>query len=368
MADQRTRIGEEIVRICRNFYSKYEDDNPVKCAYGVKQCDYIIFAGLHKGFKSMNLFDAAAVLQENLGLEAMIQTAKSVVEAVRSNIQDLRISEYIHTSCYTTGSIFQSLESMESKLQLIKPLNLTSFSRNPASSHAESTWSTFLHEKGTLQTSNSTHQKPKRKKKSIKSANKMFSQAVCMYGDMEIVLRSCKISTIYSVSSHQLRAGSTIFRELLREESAFQKHSQNDTSQATLCQLEIRKDFDPKVFAIFLYILHGRGHNLPHDTMPFETAIILVAICDEYNCSALLQPWHGRWIHNWRQYSDSSGYEDRLLAAWVTGDDKIFQALTKTFAETGIVQDKVLIIIVEEEPGKDVQKLCKFIHQEIIGI
>jgi len=253
MADQRARIGEEIVRICRNFYSKYEDDNPVKCAYGVKQCDYIIFAGLHKSFKSMNLLDAAEGLQWDLGLEAMIQTVKSMVEAVASNIQHFRIGEYIHTYCYNTDSIVQSLESMESKLQLIKPLCLTSLSRKPANSHAESTWSTFLHEEGTLRRSVSTYRKAWRAKKANRPANKVFSRDVCMCGDMEIILKSSTISTVYSVSSHQLRAGCTIFRELLGEESAFQKQSRNNISQATPYQLEIRNNFDPKVFAIFLY-------------------------------------------------------------------------------------------------------------------
>ncbi|KAF8252008.1 hypothetical protein K440DRAFT_537513, partial [Wilcoxina mikolae CBS 423.85] len=58
IADQRGKIGEEIVRTCRAIITKYENDNPIKCAYRVRTCDYVIFAGLCKSFKSMNLFNA----------------------------------------------------------------------------------------------------------------------------------------------------------------------------------------------------------------------------------------------------------------------------------------------------------------------
>jgi hypothetical protein len=82
----------------------------------------------------------------------------------------------------------------------------------------------------------------------------------------------------------------------------------------------------------------------------------------------VLQPWQKKSVEKWKQFSESSGYEDRLLEAWVSGDDKIFQALTKMFAKSWEVQDNECIIVVKEEPVKEVKKLCKFFPQEIIGI
>ncbi|KAF8245678.1 hypothetical protein K440DRAFT_645689 [Wilcoxina mikolae CBS 423.85] len=342
MADQRAKIGEEIVRTCR----------------------------LHKSFKSINLLNAGAGFQADLELEAIFQCTKSVMDGVANNLHNLRIGNYIHSSCYTAVSVVQSLQSI---LQGIKPLYLTSFSGNSAASDAESTWSTFLREEGTFS-------RPTSSCRTERSAE-VFSLDVCKYGDMEIVLKSNTgtIPTVYSVSSHQLRAGSRIFRNLLDQDSAFQGKSRHgdkqaadsasaeEANQAQHYQLEVVKNYDPAIFAVFLFVLHASVQKLPEGTMHFQYLINLVAVCDDYECSVLLQPWHGKWVDNWRQYSENPGYEDWLFVAWALGEDKIFQSLTKKFSESGIVQDNEFVVVADEDHAvKDVKHLCKFIPEVII--
>jgi hypothetical protein len=365
MAEQRAKIGEEVVRTCRGFITKYEDDTPIKCPQGVRVCDYVIFAGLCKSFKSMNLFNPDAGFQANLQLEAVFLHTKTVLrDSLESTLKSLKTGSQYHTTCYSKLSVVQSLQSL---LEQIKPLYLTSFSRKPAVSDTRHHWENFLREEGTFSHSTSI------------SAADVVHLDIYESGDMVIFLKTNTIHATYTVSSHQLRTGSPIFRDLLGQGSAFQEHTRHNSvqnldsglnayfpNQTAHYQLEVAKDFDPTAFAIILYILHARVQKLP-ESMHFENLISVVAICDYYDCSALLQPWHGKWVDSWRKYSNSPGYENWLFAAWVLREDHIFQTLTKNFAKNGIELRSKYVISVEDEQ-ESVAWLSIFIPQAIKGM
>jgi hypothetical protein len=196
---------------------------------------------------------------------------------------------------------------------------------------------------------------------------------------MEIFLKTNTIHATYTVSSHQLRTGSPVVRDLLGQGSAFQEHTRYNPDQnldsglhahipiqASHYQLEVAKDFDPTAFAIVLYILHARVQNLP-ESMDFENLISVISICDYYDCSAQLHPWHGKWVDRWRKYSSSPGYENWLFAAWALREDHIFKTLTKNFAKNGRPPRCKRMISVEDEQ-ESVALLSKFIPQAIRGM
>ncbi|KAF8541978.1 hypothetical protein BDD12DRAFT_827083 [Trichophaea hybrida] len=364
IADQRAKIGEEIVRTCRSIITKYEADNPIKCVYGVRTCDYLIFAGLCKSFKSMNLFDADAGLPTNLDLTTIVKTTISVLcDGLGSILLNLKTGSDYHSTCYNNLLIVQSLQSL---LERIKPLSLTSFSRKLATSETRLQWERFLHTEGSFS------------RQIRRTDTDVFHLNVYEYGDMQIVLKTNKIHATYTVSSHQLRAGSPIFRDLLGQGSTFQEHIRHcheqtlDTglhaeysNQETHYQLEIKKDYDPTAFSIVLYLLHARVQILP-ESMDFEDVISTLAICDHYHCSALLQPWNDKWIKSWRRLWKSSGYENWLFVAWVMGEGIIFQTLTKKFAQRGIFRNNEFLIAIEDDLERVDKDLSKFIPQAII--
>ncbi|KAF8245689.1 hypothetical protein K440DRAFT_586816, partial [Wilcoxina mikolae CBS 423.85] len=53
MAARRTAVGEDIARLCRHTYDKYDDHSTVKCEFGTRFCDNVIFAALHHGMAEM---------------------------------------------------------------------------------------------------------------------------------------------------------------------------------------------------------------------------------------------------------------------------------------------------------------------------
>jgi hypothetical protein len=204
----------------------------------------------------MNLFNAMTGFQADLGLESIIQTTENVMgDAVANNLCNLQIDGYDHSFCYDTLSVVQQLESV---LQGIKPLYLTAFSRKPAVSDTRHEWESFLDAERThirLHPCTSTE---------------VCRLDVCMYGDMEIILKTNTMDVIYAVSSHQLRAGSPTFRNLLGQDSPFQEHARHsyepthdsvlnadDPNQMTRYQHEVNEDFDPTAFCIVLYLLHA---------------------------------------------------------------------------------------------------------------
>jgi hypothetical protein len=195
---------------------------------------------------------------------------------------------------------------------------------------------------------------------------------------MEIVLKTNTIHATYVVSSHQLRAGFSVFRDLLGQDSAFQEYTRcrhgqirdsrlDADSNRGHYQLELKKDHDLTALSIVLFILHARMQTLP-ESVQFDNLVNIAAVCDYYNCSAVLQPWSKKWIDSWRKWSGSPEYEDWLFVSWAFREDQIFQTLTKKFSESGIVEDNGFVIVVKEEPVKDIKYLSKYIPQTIIGM
>ncbi|KAF8536323.1 hypothetical protein BDD12DRAFT_851541 [Trichophaea hybrida] len=363
MADQRTKIGQEIVTACQDFYTTFEGDNPIKCRYGIKECDYITFAGIHKAFKSKKLYPTDVELRAHMAPDAIVDIVKSAIAEVKISLQIMsNIGGYGHSSCNDPAD--ELIRNLQSKLDRIEPLQLASFTKEPVASKARSEWERFLLEESTL-TNHSIDGIP------------AFHLEVCRYGDMEIVLKTTSIHATYVVSSHQLRAASSTFHSLLNTGTAFQEltrcHHQQTTElelnsdnshQVGQYQLELKKDHDPTALFIVFLILHARMQILP-ESVHFDNLVSVAAICDYYNISAVLQPWCGKWIDNWRQFIGTPGYEDWLFVSWVLRENETFQILTKKFCEHGIVEDNEFLIVIKEEP-KDFIKLSKFTPQQII--
>jgi len=330
--------------------------------YKIKECDYIMFAALHKAFKSKELYPTDAELPAHMALNAIVEIAKSAITEVKCSLPRMsNIGGYGHHYCY--GPADEFTRKLQAKLDEIEPLQLTVFTKKPVASNTRPEWERFLHEENTL----ASH--------SV-GGNLTFHLEVCRYGDMEIVLKTTTVHATYVVSSHQLRAGSPTFCDLLGPGSAFQEHTRHpshsgltnadDPNQGGRYQLELKEDHDPTALFIALLILHARVQTLP-ESVHFDNLVGIAAICDYYNCSTILQPWCGKWIDSWRQFLGTPGYEDWLFVSWVLREDQAFQTLTKKFSQIGIVEDNEFLIVVKEEP-KDVMKLSKSIPQQIIGI
>jgi hypothetical protein len=286
------------------------------------------------------------------------------MDQVKQSVQQIRINNSSHYSCCIPAN--ELVRSLQAIIIGIDPLQLTSFSKKPAASETRSEWARFLHKEGTFS-------------RSIRRTDpEIFCLDVCKYGDMEIILKTNTIHVTYVVSSHQLRAGSPVFRDLLGQDSAFREHAscrhgqtldsglEADSNRGNY-QLELKKDHDPTALSIVLFILHARVQTLP-ENVHFDNLVSIVAVCDYYNCLAVLQPWQGKWIDSWRKYSESPGYEDWLFVSWAFREDQIFQTLTKKISESGIIEDNEFVVVVQEEPVKDVKYLSKFIPQAIIGM
>jgi len=365
MADQRDKIGQEVITACRDFYIKFEGSSSISCRQGgYKECDFIFFGALHKAFKSINLHPSDAELQAHLALDAIVKTIKSAMDEVKQSINKISVSgSSRHYICGDPADEF--VWSLQTKLGGIEPLHLMSFSKKPAALEAKSEWTAFLLKEATFSSIQTT-------------GPEIFRLSVCKYGDMEIVLKTNTIHATYVVSSHQLRAGSPVFRDLLGQDSAFVEHNScryrqtpdsglNANSNRGHYQLQLKKDHDLAALSIVLFILHARVQALP-ESVHFDNLIIILAICDYYDCSVVLQPWQGKWIESWRKHLGSPGYEDWLYVSWVFREDQTFQTLTKKLSESGVVEDDEFVFIVKEEPVRDVKYLSKFIPQMIIGM
>jgi hypothetical protein len=365
MADQRAKIGQEIVTICGEVYNKFEASDPINCKHGIKECDYITFVGLHKAFKSKKLYPTDAKLQAHITPNDIVEIAKGAITEVKNSLQRMsKVGGYGHSGCY--GPADGLILSLQKELNGIEPLQLTSFLKKPVASSTRSRWESFLRNESTL-TSHSI------------DGNLTFHLEVCKYGDIEIVLKTTTVHATYVVSSHQLRAASPTFCLFLGTGSGYQEQTQcrqeqtpdlglnaDNSYQGGHYQLQLKKEHDPTALFIVLLILHARVQALPKK-VKFDNLVSIAAICDYYNCSAVLQPWCGMWIDSWRPCLETPGYEDWLFVSWVLREDQAFQTLTKKFSKNGIVEDNEFLIVVSEEP-KNAKKLSKFIPREIIGI
>ncbi|KAF1990142.1 hypothetical protein K402DRAFT_325609, partial [Aulographum hederae CBS 113979] len=62
--------------------------------------------------------------------------------------------------------------------------------------------------------------------------------------------------------------------------------------------------------------------------MSFELLVQFSKFCDKYDCTALVKPWVGGWIHRHIDHLLEPGYENFLWIAWAFGRDDIFENLT----------------------------------------
>lgn len=356
MADQRTKIGQDIVLACRDILNKYDDSNTIMCNNRLRECDYVAFAGLRRGFRSENIL-LDSDLHAHLALDTMIQTVKKVVDDVTNSIRTIMYNSYNNHNCYTL--ISQVVNGLRAKLEEITPLRLESFSREPAATDPRLTWNALLRV-GDVSTNPTV---------------RLIRLDICKYGDMEIVLKTDAIHTTYLVSSHQLRTSSRVIRDLLSENSEFEENNRHRQSQTSASaptvdiseryRLEIKENFDPTAFAVVLYIIHAGGKNLP-ETIPFKGLTAVAAVCEHYDCSAMLGPWYGKWSEQWRKETEKFEYANWLLIAWAFGENQIFQTLAKKLSESGIVEDNEFLIVRNEVPGAT-RRLSKHIPQIIIG-
>ncbi|KAF8248386.1 hypothetical protein K440DRAFT_680133 [Wilcoxina mikolae CBS 423.85] len=307
MADQRHKIGQEFVVACSDVLAKYDNDDTIKCTMSRRECDYIIYGGLRRGLKSNKLLSS----DEGLHLDHIFQTVESMMGDVTRSIQsvgtlDNRNSYHYHRNFNRHHSccniIDEVLKILRAKLEGIKPLHLTSFSRESAASDS-CTWDALLC--------------PQRVSRN--SSLRLVRLEICKFGDMEITLKTADIHATYLVSSHQLRTSSPVFRDLLSPDSEFGEHTRSHQGQTSSSgfstdsgdrfQLEVQKDIDPTAFAVVLYILHAGGANLP-GSIPFAGIVAVGVVCQYYECSASLGRWYGKWIDQWKNYTENNGYGD----------------------------------------------------------
>jgi len=370
MADQRAKIGQEIVLACRDVLAQYDDDNTIRCQSSRKECDYIIYAALHRGFRSKSLFPADEDPHAHLMLNNIVQNVRGVVDSVTLSLQSigsLSSQNYGYSSNhyhYCRSIIDGVMQNLQAKPEQIKPLDLTAFSEEPASfplePSAPDSWVTW---NALLRTG----------KISTNSSLRPVRLEICKFGDIEITLKTATIHVAYLVSSHQLRTGSPVFRDLLGPNSEFGEHTRNrpvysglTMNTAERYRLEVKKDLDPTAFAVVLYIFHAGGKNLS-GSIPFAGLVKVAIVCDYYNCSAALGPWYGKWVDYWKNHIVDRGYEDWLLIAWVFGEYQIFQTLTKNLSERGIMENNEFLIVSSEE-ARVAERFSEHIPRIIIGM
>jgi hypothetical protein len=370
MADQRAKVGQEIVLACRDVLAQYDDDNTIRCQSSHKECDYIIYAALHRGFRSKSLFPADEDPHAHLMLNNIVQNVSGVVDSVTlslQSIESLSSQNYGDDSdhyYYCRSIIDGVMQNLQAKPEQIKPLDLTAFSEEltsfPLEPSAPDSWVTW---NALLRTGNF----------STSSSLRPVRLEICKFGDIEITLKTATIHAAYLVSSHQLRTNSPVFRDLLGPDSEFgaytrncQVHSGLTVNTAERYRLEVKKDLDPAAFAAVLYIFHAGGKHLS-GSIPFAGLVKVAVVCDYYNCSAALGPWYGKWVDHWKTYIVDRGYEDWLLIAWVFGEYQIFQTLTKNLSERGIMENNEFLIVSSEEP-RVVERLSEHIPPVIIGM
>jgi len=356
MADERAKFGQKIVLACRDILTTYDDNSKIKCNHDLKECDYVAFAGLHRGFRSENLL-ADADLRAHLALDSIIQIVKRVTKDVTNSIKAIKWNSYSSHNCYTL--IKEFLNGLRSKLEDMSPLRLESFSREPVATDPRLTWNSLLRT-GDVSTNPSV---------------RLVRLDICKYGDMEIVLKTDTMHTTYLVCSHQLRTSSRVFRDLLSQNSEFEEYNRRRQSQTSASgstaiiseryQLDVKEIFDPTAFAVILYIIHAGGKNLP-ETVPFKGLTSVAVVCEHYDCSAVLGPWYGKWTKQWRKRTEQFGCENWLFLAWVFGENQIFQTLTKKLSERGVVEDNEFLFITNTVP-RDIRRLSKHIPQTVIG-
>ncbi|KAF8249038.1 hypothetical protein K440DRAFT_231192 [Wilcoxina mikolae CBS 423.85] len=142
MAAQRAKVGDDILRWCRDIYRKYDDDTTVKCAKGVKYCDYIVFAALHKGLTALGLLrnkmDEHLDGGANCTLVRAVEDVLELIEEIRK--RKIQIDGSYHADCITASVVPERLKAY---LDNITCLSLTSYSKS-LKPVKEPTWRTVV--------------------------------------------------------------------------------------------------------------------------------------------------------------------------------------------------------------------------------
>ncbi|KAF8249220.1 hypothetical protein K440DRAFT_660452 [Wilcoxina mikolae CBS 423.85] len=350
MADQRSKHGEEFTSACKKFYERYYDDTPIKCKSGVSHCDSLMFAAIHKAFVSKNLLDADAKLQVHLTLDSLLEDIKSVMDEItKKGVTNSYVGNYNHYNCNTFSEVFNSLQW---KFDCIKPLRLQDFSKYFSGQTYRNKWQEIFTNAG-----GST--KPL-------CLPQALHFNICPDGDMDVVLKSSTANATYRVSSRQLCAGSSVFRDLISPEDVA---TVQKLAGGSLLQLPVKLVHDASALAAVLFVLHARVTELP-ENIPFESLVDIATVCNDYNCAVTLTPWNDKWIFQWNSHSRSGsctlGYHDMIFVAWVFGQEQTFATLTKLFAQQGFPKDLGFVVSVTDDM-KDAKKLHHSLSENIIA-
>jgi len=347
MADWRTKIGEEFTSECNNLYKRYYEDTPIKCKLLQTHCDNLVFAAIHKCFVSRNLLNADSKRQVHMTLDSLLQDFKNVIDEIqRKGIFNVRIGDSGHYNCNTLSGVVQSLQS---KLDGIQPLHIRDFSGHYLELTYGNTWNKiFINAGGSTDPHLHMYQR------------QTLSFNICPHGDMDVVLSSNTVEATYRVNSCQLRAGSSVFRDLIPAARV--------SGDGHIFRLPPEVAHDTTALAVVFSVLHAGVTRLP-ERIPWVSLVDIAAVCNDYNCAAALAPWDGKWISQWN-YANSgscgSRYHDLLFVAWVLGQEQIFGNLTKLFAQKGFIKDLGFVVSVTDDM-KDVQKLHRSLPQAVIG-
>jgi hypothetical protein len=286
-------------------------------------------------------------------LDRLLQDFKNVIDEIeRKGIFSATISGSSHYRCNNT--LYGVMQSLQSKLDRIQPLHLRDFSGHYSELTYGNTWDEISMDDIFIDAGGSTDPHLHMYQRQTLSFN------ICPHGDMDVVLSSNTVEATYRVNSCQLRAGSSVFRDLIPAARV--------SGDGHIFRLPPEVAHDTTALAVVFSVLHAAVTRLP-ERIPRVSLVDIAAVCNDYNCAAALAPWDGKWISQW-SYANSgscgSGYHDLLFVAWVLGQDQIFGDLTKLFAQKGFIKDLGFVVSVTDDM-KDVQKLHRSLPQAVIG-
>lgn len=132
--------------------------------------------------------------------------------------------------------------------------------------------------------------------------------------------------------------------------------------QYTVPDLDFEDD-DAEALLLLLRIAHLQFTKVPH-TLSFKELLNVAILCDQYDCTKMVQPWTASWFAKEKTMSLAEGNEQYLRIAWVFGRQKAFETLA---------QKLVMEVHVQGEQGNrecmstSGQRLPELMPEGIIG-
>jgi hypothetical protein len=151
---------------------------------------------------------------------------------------------------------------------------------------------------------------------------------ITSYGDIILIVPAGANTMRLRVSSHVLRAASSVFCTMLGPDP-----EPGRCCERRKCSIGYPYEHDlteeyPHALTVVLLALHCRSKMVPAD-LTFRNLVELAIVCDKYDCQEGVLPWVETWTAPWKPLMLTSGYEEWLFIAWVFGIKEGFEELSK---------------------------------------